>query len=63
VGEDRRDLERAHQAEPGHVRRLHAGDVAAGSIRYNGRDITGMKPADVARLGLVRSFQISAVFP
>ena len=33
-----------------------------GSITYNGRDITGMKPADVARLGLVRSFQISAVF-
>ncbi len=33
-----------------------------GSIRYDGRDITGMKPADVARLGLVRSFQISAVF-
>ena len=27
------------------------------------RDITAMKPADVARLGLVRSFQISAVFP
>lgn len=36
---------------------------SAGSIRYNGRDITRMKPADVARLGLVRSFQISAVFP
>ena len=34
-----------------------------GTIRYNGRDITGMKPAEVARLGLVRSFQISAVFP
>jgi branched-chain amino acid transport system ATP-binding protein len=34
-----------------------------GSIAYNGRDITGMKPADIARLGLVRSFQISAVFP
>ena len=33
-----------------------------GSITYNGRDITKMKPADVARLGLVRSFQISAVF-
>jgi branched-chain amino acid transport system ATP-binding protein len=33
-----------------------------GSIVYKGRDITGMKPADVARLGLVRSFQISAVF-
>ncbi|WP_376090976.1 ABC transporter ATP-binding protein [Roseomonas sp. CCTCC AB2023176] len=34
-----------------------------GTIRYAGRDITGMKPAEVARLGLVRSFQISAVFP
>ena len=33
-----------------------------GAINYNGRDITKMKPADVARLGLVRSFQISAVF-
>jgi branched-chain amino acid transport system ATP-binding protein len=34
-----------------------------GKISYKGRDITSMKPADVARLGLVRSFQISAVFP
>jgi branched-chain amino acid transport system ATP-binding protein len=34
-----------------------------GRIRFNGRDITGSKPADIARLGLVRSFQISAVFP
>ena len=34
-----------------------------GSIVYKGRDITAMKPADIARLGLVRSFQISAVFP
>jgi branched-chain amino acid transport system ATP-binding protein len=34
-----------------------------GRIRFKGRDITGMKPALVARLGLVRSFQISAVFP
>ncbi|TAD90559.1 MAG: ABC transporter ATP-binding protein [Alphaproteobacteria bacterium] len=34
-----------------------------GAISYNGRDITRMKPADVARLGLIRSFQISAVFP
>ena len=33
-----------------------------GSIAYKGRDITSLKPADVARLGLVRSFQISAVF-
>src|SRR5437016_6013569 len=34
-----------------------------GRIRFKGQDITGMAPADVARLGLVRSFQISAVFP
>ncbi len=34
-----------------------------GSITYKGADITAMAPADVARLGLVRSFQISAVFP
>jgi branched-chain amino acid transport system ATP-binding protein len=34
-----------------------------GRITYNGSDITAMKPADIARLGLVRSFQISAVFP
>ncbi|MBU6497786.1 MAG: ABC transporter ATP-binding protein [Rhodospirillales bacterium] len=33
-----------------------------GTIRFKGRDITGLKPAAVARLGLVRSFQISAVF-
>ena len=36
---------------------------SAGRILYNGRDITDMAPADVAQLGLVRSFQISAVFP
>lgn len=34
-----------------------------GRILYAGHDITGMKPAAVARRGLVRSFQISAVFP
>lgn len=34
-----------------------------GTISFNGRDITCMAPADVAQLGLVRSFQISAVFP
>jgi branched-chain amino acid transport system ATP-binding protein len=34
-----------------------------GRIVFNGRDITPLAPADVARLGLVRSFQISAVFP
>ncbi|MBL8511976.1 MAG: ABC transporter ATP-binding protein [Betaproteobacteria bacterium] len=35
----------------------------AGNILYNGVDITAAKPAEVARLGLIRSFQISAVFP
>jgi branched-chain amino acid transport system ATP-binding protein len=34
-----------------------------GRIVFKGRDITTMQPADVARLGLVRSFQISAIFP
>lgn len=37
-------------------------EPSAGRIVYDGRDITRMRPADVARLGLVRSFQISAVF-
>ena len=35
----------------------------AGRILYNGHDITHARPAQVAQLGLVRSFQISAVFP
>jgi branched-chain amino acid transport system ATP-binding protein len=34
-----------------------------GTIHFKGRDITSLRPAQVARLGLVRSFQISAVFP
>jgi branched-chain amino acid transport system ATP-binding protein len=34
-----------------------------GQIIYNGNDITALKPADIARKGLARSFQISAVFP
>jgi len=34
-----------------------------GRILFKGRDITALAPADVARLGIVRSFQISAVFP
>ena len=36
---------------------------SSGSIHYKGQDITGSSPATVAELGLVRSFQISAVFP
>jgi branched-chain amino acid transport system ATP-binding protein len=35
----------------------------AGTITYKGIDITSYAPAHVTRLGLVRSFQISAVFP
>src|SRR5262245_22801865 len=35
----------------------------AGTILFNGRDITGEKPADIALRGVIRSFQISAVFP
>jgi len=34
-----------------------------GEIFFNGRAITGSRPATIARMGLVRSFQISAVFP
>ncbi len=34
-----------------------------GSITFNGIDITTEKPAQTARRGIVRSFQISAVFP
>ena len=36
---------------------------SAGTISFLGRDITHMSPAAVARLGVVRSFQISAIFP
>lgn len=34
-----------------------------GTIRYQGIDITHDQPAQIARRGIVRSFQISAVFP
>ena len=34
-----------------------------GQILFNGEDITMQKPAQVARRGIVRSFQISATFP
>ena len=37
--------------------------ATSGQIFYKGEDITSVAPADVARKGLVRSFQISAVFP
>jgi len=35
----------------------------SGRIVYKGEDITYTKPYEIARKGLVRSFQISAVFP
>ena len=35
----------------------------SGSIIFNGKDITSAKPAQIARTGIIRSFQISAVFP
>ena len=38
-------------------------EPTAGRIFYSGNDITAARPADIARRGLVRSFQISAVFP
>ena len=33
-----------------------------GTIRFEGREITHARPAEIARLGVARSFQISAVF-
>ena len=34
-----------------------------GSILFNGHDITLERPAQIARRGIIRSFQISATFP
>src|SRR5690349_1266199 len=41
--------------------RFHA--ATHGVILYKGDDITRARPADIARRGIVRSFQMSAVFP
>src|SRR5256714_761254 len=41
----------------------HFLEPTSGSIFYKGRDITGSPPARIARMGLARSFQISAVVP
>ena len=38
-------------------------EPSAGRITFDGRDITRERPAQVARRGMIRSFQISAVFP
>ena len=36
---------------------------SSGRIYYKGEDITGLRSAEIARRGVVRSFQISATFP
>ncbi|WP_370681541.1 ABC transporter ATP-binding protein [Comamonas sp. GB3 AK4-5] len=36
---------------------------SSGTIKFNGADITREAPAQIARRGVIRSFQISAVFP
>jgi branched-chain amino acid transport system ATP-binding protein len=41
----------------------HFLEPTRGQIFFNGREITGSSPSAIARMGLVRSFQISAVFP
>src|SRR4029078_1963279 len=41
----------------------HFLEPTRGEIFYNGREITASSPASIARMVLVRSFQISAVFP
>ena len=35
----------------------------SGQILFNGQDITALESAQIARMGIIRSFQISAVFP
>ncbi len=37
--------------------------VTRGEIRLRGEDITHTRPAEIARRGMVRSFQVSATFP
>ena len=41
----------------------HFLEPTRGQIFFKGNEITGSAPARIARMGLVRSFQISAVFP
>jgi branched-chain amino acid transport system ATP-binding protein len=37
--------------------------ATSGRILFKGRDVTGVAPPDIFRLGIVRSFQVSHVFP
>src|SRR5262247_170855 len=41
----------------------HFLEPTRGQIFFKGREITGSSPSAIARMGLVRSFQISAVAP
>jgi len=38
-------------------------EPTSGCILFNGHDITALSPSQIARRGVIRSFQISAVFP
>ena len=38
-------------------------EPTSGTIVLNGQDLKGTRAYDIARLGMVRSFQVSAVFP
>jgi branched-chain amino acid transport system ATP-binding protein len=36
---------------------------SSGKITFEGKDITGLKPYNIARRGIARTFQVTAVFP
>lgn len=38
-------------------------EPSQGSVRLDGRDVTGMRPSDLNRLGVSRTFQLLQVFP
>jgi len=38
-------------------------EPTSGSIRLNGEDITGLRPYEINRRGLARSFQVTNIFP
>jgi len=38
-------------------------EPTSGAIRFNARDVTRATPAEISRMGMVRSFQISSIFP
>ena len=40
---------------------LHA--PSAGNVRFHGRDLTGLAPEAISRLGIAKTFQITNVFP